>query len=178
MTVRPLIRICALAGGLAILVAAAGGASAQDGNVFQMLGITPAEEAEIDYRERPPLVVPPTRDLPQPTTFDPAAQTAWPRDPDRLRRERERREARLPRLEAGSPEDQREFMRREQRRKVRAAARGELRNDSVTCQLFGGCTDVTAPTRGVAAEGPAPRRTYLTDPPSDNLDPAPATGAN
>lgn len=39
-------------------------------------------EPEIDYRERPPLVVPPSRDLPQPSTDgSPAAKNAaWPSD--------------------------------------------------------------------------------------------------
>lgn len=39
-------------------------------------------EPEIDYRERPPLVVPPSRDLPQPATdSSPAKGGAWPADP-------------------------------------------------------------------------------------------------
>ena len=38
----------------------------------------------IDYRERSPLVIPPTRDLPPPQAGDPALRNpAWPRDPDR-----------------------------------------------------------------------------------------------
>ena len=41
-----------------------------------------SEKAGIDYRERSPLVVPPTRDLPPPETGDPAAKTTnWPKDP-------------------------------------------------------------------------------------------------
>jgi hypothetical protein len=38
----------------------------------------------IDYRERSPLVIPPTRDLPPPQAGDPALRNpAWPRDPER-----------------------------------------------------------------------------------------------
>jgi type IV secretory pathway VirB10-like protein len=42
---------------------------------------------DIEYRERAPLVVPPTRDLPAPQTTDPAAgNPAWPVDQDEKRR--------------------------------------------------------------------------------------------
>jgi hypothetical protein len=45
------------------------------------------EDAGINYQERPPLVVPPTRDLPPPQTTDAAARTAaWPKDQDEVRR--------------------------------------------------------------------------------------------
>jgi|SRR5215213_3920390 len=38
----------------------------------------------IDYRERSPLVIPPTRDLPPPQAADVSARNpAWPREPDR-----------------------------------------------------------------------------------------------
>src|SRR2546423_11424966 len=40
--------------------------------------------AGIDYRERSPLVIPPTRDLPPPQATGSAARNpAWPREPDR-----------------------------------------------------------------------------------------------
>jgi hypothetical protein len=45
------------------------------------------EQSGIEYRERAPLVVPPTRDLPPPQTTDPAAgNPAWPVDQDEKRR--------------------------------------------------------------------------------------------
>jgi hypothetical protein len=41
----------------------------------------------VDYRERAPLVVPPSRDLPPPQNEGPSAQNpAWPKDPDAARR--------------------------------------------------------------------------------------------
>lgn len=44
----------------------------------------------IDYRERAPLVVPPSRDLPPPQDDAPlAANPAWPKDPDVTRRKAE-----------------------------------------------------------------------------------------
>src|ERR1700761_5905346 len=45
------------------------------------------ENAGINYQERPPLVVPPTRDLPPPQTDDVARRNAaWPQDQDEKRR--------------------------------------------------------------------------------------------
>jgi len=52
------------------------------------LGLRRDGQEGIDYRERAPLVVPPTRDLPPPRSEDEvAAKTpAWPKDPDARRR--------------------------------------------------------------------------------------------
>jgi hypothetical protein len=48
----------------------------------KMFGIT--EQAGIDYRERSPLVVPPTRNLPSPETASAAeSNPAWPKDPEK-----------------------------------------------------------------------------------------------
>jgi hypothetical protein len=45
------------------------------------------ENAGINYQERPPLVVPPTRDLPPPQSADAARlNSAWPQDQDEKRR--------------------------------------------------------------------------------------------
>lgn len=57
------------------------------------LGLRNGQEAGIEYKERPPLVVPPTRDLPQPVTSDSLAvkSAAWPSDPDEKRRAAERK---------------------------------------------------------------------------------------
>jgi hypothetical protein len=57
------------------------------------LGLRNGQEAGIDYKERPPLVVPPNRDLPAPTTAGSlaASNPAWPADPDEKRRNAERK---------------------------------------------------------------------------------------
>jgi len=57
------------------------------------LGLRNGQEAGIDYKERPPLVVPPSRDLPVPATAGSLAATnpAWPADPDEKRRKVERK---------------------------------------------------------------------------------------
>ena len=50
------------------------------------LGLRSGDEPRIDYRERSPLVVPPTRDLPPPQAKAVAAQgREWPDDPDAKR---------------------------------------------------------------------------------------------
>jgi hypothetical protein len=49
------------------------------GTMLKSLGI--GGENQIEYRERPPLVVPPTRDLPPPQTSAAARDPNWPIDP-------------------------------------------------------------------------------------------------
>ena len=91
-------RAAALAGLLALaLVAGTGHAWAQDDedepldtklfrSFMKEMGFTRGEQG-IEYRERAPLVVPPTRNLPPPQAEGPAAKNpAWPKDPDVTRR--------------------------------------------------------------------------------------------
>jgi hypothetical protein len=59
------------------------------GKFMEKLGLSapPDRTADINYSERPPLVVPPTRDLPPPQTTDAARRNAaWPIDQDEQRR--------------------------------------------------------------------------------------------
>jgi hypothetical protein len=59
-------------------------------------------QSGIDYQERPPLVVPPNRDLPPPQTTDAArGNAAWPKDQD----EQRRREASAKRRKDAKPFD-------------------------------------------------------------------------
>lgn len=52
-------------------------------NILGGMGVD-VGRAGIDYRERSPLVIPPTRDLPPPQAADTATRNAaWPRDPER-----------------------------------------------------------------------------------------------
>jgi hypothetical protein len=86
--------ICSLALGLF----AAGPALAQDngksseqnflGSVLTSLGLESGDGGpKIDYRERAPLVIPPTKSLPAPESADAASKNpAWPKDPDITRR--------------------------------------------------------------------------------------------
>jgi hypothetical protein len=51
-------------------------------NILGGMGVD-VGRAGIDYRERSPLVIPPTRDLPPPQAASAASNPAWPREPDR-----------------------------------------------------------------------------------------------
>lgn len=63
-------------------------------NVLEAIGLRgPGSEEPIEYRERSPLVVPPSRELPPPETEPAKPSAAWPSDPD-VRRRKELSEAR------------------------------------------------------------------------------------
>jgi hypothetical protein len=57
------------------------------------LGLRNGQEAGIEYKERPPLVVPPNRNLPPPVAAGSltANNPAWPADPDEKRRAADRK---------------------------------------------------------------------------------------
>lgn len=61
-------------------------------NMMSNIGLRGPEQG-IEYKERPPLVVPPNRDLPPPaSTGSPAAKNAaWPSDPDARKRPGDRK---------------------------------------------------------------------------------------
>ena len=60
------------------------------------------EEPVIDYRERSPLVVPPSRDLPPPQAKAAPRGPEWPVDPD-AKRAKDRADAKKKKLNAGNP---------------------------------------------------------------------------
>jgi len=55
------------------------------------IGLGPDSSPGIDYHERSPLVVPPTRDLPPPESKSAAMDPAWPKDPDMTRQKKTKR---------------------------------------------------------------------------------------
>jgi len=80
--------------GAAIIVAgnAARAADADDDQPFEQkviksilggLGVDVGRQESIDYQERPPLVIPPTRDLPAPEAGGPVSNPAWPVNPEK-----------------------------------------------------------------------------------------------
>ena len=57
------------------------------GSIMSGLGLQNGEEPQINYRERAPLVIPPTKTLPPPESSDAAiSNPAWPKDPDITRK--------------------------------------------------------------------------------------------
>ncbi len=57
------------------------------GNIMRGIGLRRGDEETIEYRERSPLVVPPSRALPPPESDQTAQQDpAWPKDQDLMRR--------------------------------------------------------------------------------------------
>jgi hypothetical protein len=56
------------------------------GGFIRGLGLRSGDDPVIEYRERSPLVIPPSRDLPQPQGKSAATNPAWPTDPDANRR--------------------------------------------------------------------------------------------
>lgn len=84
-----------LAAGFALLAGAQPARAADDGDSFYnatfgrvltSLGLKSANEEEIHYRERAPLVLPSSRTLPPPENADATVNPAWPKDPDVKRR--------------------------------------------------------------------------------------------
>jgi hypothetical protein len=57
-------------------------------SVLRGIGLRNGREGSIEYKERPPLVVPPNRDLPAPDTTGSISQRdpAWPSDPDEAKK--------------------------------------------------------------------------------------------
>jgi hypothetical protein len=147
--------------------------------------------AGIEYRERSPLVLPPSRDLPPPSAAAAAnanAQTAaWPRDPDR----RARKVAKLPPNTRATGEDPGSSAALTPDELARGTKRGAGRVDErqadVNDTTFGGPRDMkeNAPSifswRGLmgssqeqATFSGEPGRATLTQPPSGYQTPSPA----
>jgi len=90
---------------LAALVVCANAAAARAGDdsdsfynkFMRVLGVKNPLTMEygIDYSERSPLVVPPTRDLPPPVAAAPPSTPDWPKDPDVKRRAKARAEQKV-----------------------------------------------------------------------------------
>jgi hypothetical protein len=86
-----------MAGGM--LLAAASSASAQEGVLFKNLlenVFGGKGDNDIEYRQRPPLVVPPASTLPRPQDESVARSAAWPNDPDVAARRADKKNALLP----------------------------------------------------------------------------------
>jgi hypothetical protein len=85
------------------LVSHAAPARAEEGNqtLRQIFGVITGDDGKkdtdgIDYRERPPLVLPPKLDLPAPQASAGEQNAAWPNDPDSGRVRKTKAESRAP----------------------------------------------------------------------------------
>jgi hypothetical protein len=174
-----------LAGGL---IAAASPAFAQEGMLFKNLmeGVIGGKgNSDIEYRQRPPLVVPPSSVLPRPQDPASARNAAWPNDPDVAKRRSERDQALLPATEREKyKENQRPLLSQDELRKGRVAGRDGGRYLAI--QNSSTYDENIAPIRqgrDIAAQknaddltaltyGSEPERKYLYEPPRGYRMPA------
>jgi hypothetical protein len=168
---------------LAGLVLAPAPAMAQEGefmrNLLGSIGVISPETPQIEYRERAPLVVPPSRDLPPPASAEALREDPrWPDDAS----ERARRQAEAARLErfdrdmrSGTNQDVDRMTIEEIRSFRRAGARGtgdfEEHADSDSYRMTPDELRSFARDQSDAPQGLT--RRYLTDPPAHFLRPAP-----
>ncbi len=155
-------------------------------NFFQ--GLT-GEAGDIKYRERSPLVIPPTRDLPPPDQTTLANNPAWPKDPDKAQRKKASNNSRPKTIT--QLEDPGRPLRPDELRNGRAARSGSgARSDGPTSvsepdsgrplrpSELGGGTDIWGSLFGYKEEQAKfegePPRTSLVQPPSGYLTPSPA----
>jgi len=167
-------------------------------SVLKGLGLKNGEGSGINYQERPPLVVPPTRDLPPPQTADAVRGNAlWPKDQDEQRRrqasaQRKKDSVRVGdfwedlakqstpnelRKGAGTPKD--EAMSKKQPQDIEQSMQQSTPSElGYTGGLFG-LGSFTNFFGGVGREEKTtfeaePPRTSLTDPPAGYRSPSPA----
>jgi hypothetical protein len=159
------------------------------------LGLSNGREGTIEYKERPPLVVPPTRNLPPPeTTGSIARDPAWPSDPDEAKRKAAKK-VKVARKPMGDPDTFGDGVRPNDLKVGRTSATpnetgikpGETEDTSTQLRpdelgYHGGLwSGLTSLGNTFAKEKPAegarflhePGRAALTDPPSGYRTPSP-----
>jgi hypothetical protein len=154
--------------------------------LLNSLGLRDGTEPGIDYHERSPLVVPPTRDLPPPQTGAAAANPAWPKDPDVTKR-REAKRAVIRNTGEAEQEEMRQLRPDELRSRGRSAATGSTpattgttrQEQLMPSQLGHKGFQWTNPKSWFDREGTVvpfveePARTSLTEPPAGLRTPSP-----
>src|SRR6516225_9928388 len=132
------------------------------------LGLRRDGESGIDYRERAPLVVPPSRDLPPPRDEAEVAAktTAWPKDPDVARRKQE--------LAAEKARLKGNLSVEEQMRALRPDELDKPGRGTKTEKIFGSIWSTFTPAKPEAAPFTGePPREAMTAPPSGYQTPSP-----
>ena len=181
------LRICAphllLAAGMLLTAAPA---SAQEGVLFKNLmeSVIGGGKNEIEYRQRPPLVVPPSTALPRPQEPGSARTAAWPNDPDVAKRREQRANALMPATEREKwRENQRPLLSQEELRKGRVAGRDGYGPSNVGTTTYEENIGPIRIGRDLAARkqqdnmdklvyGTEPERQYLYEPPVGYRRPA------
>lgn len=188
-----LLAAAALTGGLALSISLLpSSARAEDGDgpsmlgsMMQFVGLAPSKDTaapKIDYRERPPLVLPKAMDLPPPQPRAAARDPAWPHDPDV---EKANRAAALERAPAVQPGQDTAMSNEElmQRRDIAntpggPAACGEFSGETcdphqtwAALRIKKGDPGTGTEAEAIYAPGKEPPRKYLTQPPPGYLTP-------
>ena len=158
------------------------------GKIMETLGLRDpnGNYAGIDYNERSPLVVPPTRDLPTPEKDSAAPAPNWPKDPDIARRKAVKKD--------DKPRYQKDYVEQSSRPLApneldrpggpgpNAAGDGDSTADSGMLDprdrgakkgLLGGLSNIFGKKEEYATFTGEPARESLTDPPPGYLTPSP-----
>jgi hypothetical protein len=168
---------------LGVALAASAPAVAQDGGVIRSflgtIGVMPAETPDIDYRSRPPLVVPPANKLQDPTKPASERTAQWPNDPDVAARKATFKDSLIPATEREKYiQGQRPLLSQEELRRGKidaSAQRAPVRSafdetpyETMTQPILTGrelALRRNAQNESQAALGTEPPRRYLSDPP-------------
>ena len=157
-------------------------------SVLGSVGLIKGDPApDIDYRERPPLVVPRDAALPKPAAGAAKRPAAWPQDPDVLRHRKELDEARAPNTIGQDLRDRGVLMSNEDMNRGRAAENGPVRpnacgnNGNQRNCLIVSPDELKAENDRYKSENPEnddtvvagqePERAFLTQPPKGYLKP-------
>ena len=189
-----------VAAGLLCLAASPSARAADDGyaNVFSSVlgsvGLIRGDAApDIQYRERPPLVLPRDAALPKPVSGGVTHTAAWPQDPDVLKKRKEAAEAHAPHTLDPSLSDHGLMLSRDEQMRGRAAETDDepvkpntCGNDGQHCILVGPAEmkrqdeayRAANPDKGEKlVAGQEPTREYLTQPPKGYMKPVKALKA-
>lgn len=168
------------------LLLAASSASAQEGVLFKNLfeGVFGGKDNDIEYRQRPPLVVPPASTLPRPQDEASTRSAAWPNDPDVANRRAANQNTLLPATQRERyKENQRPLLTQQEIRAGRLAGQAAGNKDIVNSRTYDETIGPIRIGRDMAARrdadnvanlayGTEPERQYLYEPPPGYRRPA------
>jgi hypothetical protein len=147
------------------------------------------DQPDIDYRDRPKLVVPPKMDLPAPAAAPWASATDWPRDPDVARWKKEQAEKNKNETFIIKRDSHQQFDPHSVVTTDYTSGMGPGLRGKCTAGPGESCDSAPSPTlnwnpltwvgiqkKPVTVLGPEPARTSLTDPPVGYREPAEGAG--